>query len=555
MKARILLILLPCTLIPLILPGIAPDLVLAQPISTADTTLVLGGPDRWDGRFETAAGEPAWHGWTHADLYGPIQASRWHVSGHQPLSGDFSMWCGTWFENDCADGYGDNWRDSLVFERAAADPAAPTLVRWQAIARVDSEPDYDFFQVQVRRGATWQDLLPPVDGTVDLSIDTTFTIEPADYVDGTWQLRFFALSDEAFSDEDCLWDTQGFARVDDIVVSVAGEVISSEDFESGGEGDWQPQVVPVMGDFTALWSGLADLDPAPDRSNDSWQVAFIDDGLVVPGTGGTACITWCYGPDGWAFNVTGGLGDQNVGPGPFGTFNPGVWNAVISPVLDWPEAADAGEIAFDVYAHMQDFECGLTTYGWSLRATDAADPAELEAEVWQPTRWSIDNQDTMPAGPGYARVAMRLDESLPPGTRWIQVRLEAHEAGPWCWGEYVWDPTPAPYFDNVAVRAWPTVTSTPPDVAPLEFAATPNPFNPRVTLHWRQPTAGRVDLAIFDARGRLVRRLLASDRPAGTGEAVWDGRDDGGAGVAAGVYLARMRTSAGAELCKLTLVR
>ena len=296
------------------------------------------------------------------------------------------------------------------------------------------------------------------------------------------------------------------------------------------------------------------VDPDPAHQNDSWQVSFIDDGEVVPGTGGTPCVDWCYGPYGWVFNVTAGLDGHGVAFGP-APANAGVWNGVVSPYFSWPENADGGEIAFDVYAHRQTYECGVTTYGWTYRVTDAEDPAMLEEESWKLTRWSWLNGASMPTGPGYFRVAMPLDVSDVPGARWAQVRLEAFEGGPWCWGEYVTQGTPAPYFDNVAVRAWHMVTDAPPSAPSLSLDAAPNPFNPRVTLRWSQPVGGSVDLVVYDARGRRVRRLVLDDRAAGAGSVTWDGCDDAGAAVAAGVYLARLRTAAGTETCKLSLVR
>ncbi|MFQ5601252.1 MAG: M36 family metallopeptidase, partial [Candidatus Krumholzibacteriia bacterium] len=43
---------------------------------------------------------------------------------------------------------------------------------------------------------------------------------------------------------------------------------------------------------------------------------------------------------------------------------------------------------------------------------------------------------------------------------------------------------------------------------PLLLSTHPNPFNPRTTLHFRTSRPGHVELAIYDPRGRLVRRLL-----------------------------------------------
>ncbi len=520
----------------------------------ADTTMVLGGPHRWNGRFENAAGLPHWHGWTHVDLYDPDPQSFWQVSDHLPIAGQYSVWCGAWFDNSCQDGYGDGWHDSLEFARTATDPQVATTVRWQAVVKVDSEPGYDFLHLQVARGNLWEDVQTPIDGNGQFDIDHSFTIEPADYFDGAWRLRFFAVSDPGWSDEDCAYDTHGLARVDDVIVTVDGVVVSDRDFEAGTLDDWVPYPTVEVGDFTSLRRDLDDIDPDPAHQNDSWQVTFIDDGLVVPGTGGTPCVDWCYGPDGWVFNSTAGLNGHGVGGFPFGLANGGVWNAVVSPPLIWPKNADAGEIAFDVYAHMQTYECGATTYGWSFRTASATDSNALESADWQQTRWSIFLPDDMPPGPGYFRIAMRLDE-LTAGTQWIQVRLEAFEVGPFCWGEYVTQGTPAPYFDNVAVRAWQSVSDIPEASDVLSLTAAPNPFNPRVAIRWNQPEAGPVELAVYDLRGRLVRRLVTGDRPAGSGVVSWDGRDDAGHGMAAGIYLARIKTSAGRELLKLTLVR
>ncbi len=83
--------------------------------SPPDTTYVLGGPDRWDGRFEDAAGQPQWHGWNHADMYALPTAPRWQVSDLLPIAGERSLWCGTTFDNPCQDGYGNDWRQGLPF--------------------------------------------------------------------------------------------------------------------------------------------------------------------------------------------------------------------------------------------------------------------------------------------------------------------------------------------------------------------------------------------------------------------------------------------------------
>jgi len=47
---------------------------------------------------------------------------------------------------------------------------------------------------------------------------------------------------------------------------------------------------------------------------------------------------------------------------------------------------------------------------------------------------------------------------------------------------------------------------------------------------------------IYDVGGRLVRRLGRGERAAGTQRVAWDGLDDSGRHLGAGIYVARVRT-------------
>ncbi|MFH1679564.1 MAG: agmatine deiminase family protein [Candidatus Eisenbacteria bacterium] len=71
----------------------------------------------------------------------------------------------------------------------------------------------------------------------------------------------------------------------------------------------------------------------------------------------------------------------------------------------------------------------------------------------------------------------------------------------------------------------------------------PNPFNPSTTFRFDLKYPERVDLLVFDASGRLVRRLVNEDRSAGSHEVVWDGKDDSGREAPSGVYFYRLRAA------------
>jgi hypothetical protein len=59
-------------------------------------------------------------------------------------------------------------------------------------------------------------------------------------------------------------------------------------------------------------------------------------------------------------------------------------------------------------------------------------------------------------------------------------------------------------------------------------------------LRFRMPTSGEASVTILDAQGRHVAQPLHRVLAAGPAEVNWDGRDDGGRRVGAGVYFARV---------------
>jgi hypothetical protein len=73
------------------------------------------------------------------------------------------------------------------------------------------------------------------------------------------------------------------------------------------------------------------------------------------------------------------------------------------------------------------------------------------------------------------------------------------------------------------------------------FQNQPNPFSPETQISFELPQAGEVELTIFSPDGRLVRTLVAGERPAGCHTVRWDGLDDVGRGVSGGVYFYSLR--------------
>jgi hypothetical protein len=85
--------------------------------------------------------------------------------------------------------------------------------------------------------------------------------------------------------------------------------------------------------------------------------------------------------------------------------------------------------------------------------------------------------------------------------------------------------------------------------------ARPNPTRGPATLTLDLPRTVHGTLTIHDAAGRLVRELRSGVIPAGRHEIEWDGRDEGGSRVAAGVYCSRFAATDMHDTIKLVVLR
>ena len=81
----------------------------------------------------------------------------------------------------------------------------------------------------------------------------------------------------------------------------------------------------------------------------------------------------------------------------------------------------------------------------------------------------------------------------------------------------------------------------------------PNPFNPAVVLPLDlAKDAAAVSLAVYDVLGRRVRQVWQGPLGAGRHRFTWDGRDEVGKDVAAGVYIYKVEIDGQVEAKKLT---
>ena len=145
------------------------------------------------------------------------------------------------------------------------------------------------------------------------------------------------------------------------------------------------------------------------------QVAFIDDGIVVPGTGGSHCITWCYGPGGYIVNPTGGLLGDSAN----------IDNLILSPPLAWPAGHDGAILTFDVYHH-EDLVAGVSPgifYQWHVRSVSSANPDDLAQAPWEDRNFVYYDRGI------YRNEVQGVSDLLVPGRTHVQIALRCLEYG------------------------------------------------------------------------------------------------------------------------------
>jgi hypothetical protein len=426
--------------------------------AAAVETLVLMGPHGSGaaaiGTFENVSGTPDWNDWTSADLTQQVD-SYWHVDTFNAVNGTYSAWCGSYEVVSCAagdadGGYGRNYDETIEWRGTVADPNLPCDVAITANINIDTMPDYDYFYISCEKpGLPHVNLYAKVGLFQNLPVTANVVYEPGEYMGPAADevvIQFRVTSDGGWDGQDCLWPNDGAVQLDDVTVTLSNGVGYSHDFEDGTLGELQTRVVQGVGDFAKLWTGLDDLDPCID--NTTPQVAFIDDGLVVPGTEGSVCIDWCYGPDGYVVNTTRGIADPSSTDA-----EAALSNAVESPPIAWENPNhDGAQLSFTVYRHenLDPASPVGIMYSWAVRSVASGNPADLADAEWR-------NRGAYYVhGPNYQREVHDIGDLLVPDRTHVQVQLAAHNLG-WTfgWGPPSHNATPAPYFDNARLQSFP----------------------------------------------------------------------------------------------------
>ncbi|MBN2621058.1 SBBP repeat-containing protein [candidate division WOR-3 bacterium] len=93
------------------------------------------------------------------------------------------------------------------------------------------------------------------------------------------------------------------------------------------------------------------------------------------------------------------------------------------------------------------------------------------------------------------------------------------------------------------------------EIEPPRLAIYPNPSYSAVRVRYSLSKPGWVILNIYDACGRLVKTLVDGSRAAGNHTVQWDGNDNAGKEVTAGIYFSRIEGGDFTAVTKLTVLK
>ncbi len=112
------------------------------------------------------------------------------------------------------------------------------------------------------------------------------------------------------------------------------------------------------------------------------------------------------------------------------------------------------------------------------------------------------------------------------------------------------------YFDDLRLIKEAPATSIAgrePAAAPSQYELAPNypnPFNPQTTIRYSLPIRSRVEIAVYNLNGQLVRNLVKGLKQAGNYSVIFDGSS-----LSSGVYICRMQAGSFSKTQKMFLIK
>ncbi len=270
-----------------------------------------------------------------------------------------------------------------------------------------------------------------------------------------------------------------------------------------------------------------------------------------------------------------GFDGPNVDPGDILVTDPGY----LGPDEVWSFKSSAPENELQVVADLpgdpdfRDIAAGPTGVVYTATTTDSNNVYSLSPTgVYTPIALSTPLRGIQSIAYDLAGARLYVAENGGRTVRRVNpvngvVELIASGFGPFVDGALEYDPGSKALYVSDASRhrvyrfckssttSVPTVTGprSPGEITALSVS--PNPAHGPATISWtlRSGTVSR--LSVHDVAGRVVRRLATGPNSETGSSRAWDGRDDAGRSVRAGIYMVRIETDRDARSAWITVLR
>jgi len=87
------------------------------------------------------------------------------------------------------------------------------------------------------------------------------------------------------------------------------------------------------------------------------------------------------------------------------------------------------------------------------------------------------------------------------------------------------------------------------------FQNYPNPFNLETQIQYQIPRLSPVRITIYNLMGNKIRTLIKEDKPAGSYQVYWDGKDDQGKAMSSGIYLFELMSGEFVQSKKMIMMK
>lgn len=324
--------------------------------------------------------------------------------------------------------------------------------------------------------------------------------------------------------------------------------------------DQHPQIGATGVGCGPIYRGRIVIDAEPDSAITPWRLDGPD-ALIVTGDSDSILVSMPVGTythhwlpsDGWSPPVPGTI-DADLAPDStlmfVGTYGP---QPCITGVID--VGNDQGSQVRLIWNRCWHDAPGnavtILRYGIYRRQDDARDKENFAGGARRLEGWDFVAELPARGDTVYQTIVPTLCDSTAGGICWSVFMVSAESQYPLVYFDSAPDSGYSVNNLDISAVTWRDVRQ------PFALLpSVPNPFSLSTVLHYTLDVVGPVTLEIYDLQGRRVRTVLPmGQRGPGPGMVIWDGMDEKGRIVPAGIYMSTIRAGERASSRRLSIVR